>query len=318
MATVFLPVKNNRYMLRKVLAVFFGCWMVYSNLAAQDLEPRALTNIPIGTNVVLAGYGFAQGNILVDPTIPIVGLKANINSVFVAYARAINLFGLSGKINAVLPYAFGDWAGQYIGVDTTTSRNGFADLSVQLSFNFLGAPATERADFAAYKPNVVSGFSLRVVMPTGQYFDDKIINLGSNRWSFKSQWGISKHFRHWIFEGYAAARLFTKNSNFFGGKQVKQDPLYTFKVHLIRSLPKRMWFAIDLGYGLGGRTIINDVQQETRVSTMRYGLHYSLPVALHHSLKFSFISGVIFDSGGDFDAFVLTYQYIWNRRPIKQ
>ena len=170
-----------------------------------------------------------------------------------------------------------------------------------------------RSEFASYKPGLISGFSLQVIAPTGQYFDDKIINLGSNRWVFRPQWGISDNFKHWIYEAYIAVWVFTKNTSFFNGKEVKQNPIYTLKVHFIRKLPKRMWFAIDLGYGIGGRTFINEVRQETHVSTTRFGLHYALPLALHHSIQFSFISGLIFDAGSDFDAFVLTYHYMWNR-----
>ena len=304
-------------MIGKFFFLFLSCLLVVTSSYSQDLEPRALTNIPVGTNVIVAGYGFAQGNILVDPTVPIENLTANIHTGIFAYVRAINLFGLSAKVDVVLPYAFGDWAGNYIGVDTTTARHGFADARFRLSFNFVGAPALEKVEFANYKPGLISGFSLQVVAPTGQYFDDKIINLGSNRWVFKPQWGLANNFKHWIFEVYVAARVFTRNNSFFNGKVVTQNPLYTFKVHLIRRLPKRMWLAIDLGYGIGGRTIINDVKQETHVSTTRYGLHYSLPVGKYQSIKFSFISGVLFDSGTDFDAFVITYQYIWNRKSIK-
>jgi len=304
-------------MIGKFFFLFLICLVLATASYSQELEPRALTNIPIGTNVIVAGYGFATGNILVDPTVPIENLSANIHTGIFAYLRAINLFGLSAKIDAVIPYAFGDWAGRYIGVDTTTARSGFADARFRLSFNFVGAPALEKVEFAAYKPGLISGFSIQVVAPTGQYFDDKIINVGSNRWVFKPQWGIADNFKHWIVEGYIAVRVFTRNTNFFNGNAVTQNPLYTFKAHLIRKLPKRMWLAIDLGYGIGGRTFINEVKQETHVSTTRFGLHYALPVAQHHTIKFSFISGVLFDQGSDFDAFVVTYQYIWNRKPIK-
>jgi hypothetical protein len=34
---------------------------------AQDLEPRAYSNSPIGLNFVIAGYGYASGTVLTDP-----------------------------------------------------------------------------------------------------------------------------------------------------------------------------------------------------------------------------------------------------------
>ena len=100
---------------------------------AQELEPRSLTNLPVGTNFVVAGYGFAAGNILFDPALPLEDAKAQLNTLVVAYVRSINFFRLSGKVDAVLPYGFGEWTGVLTGIDTTTSRSGFGDLRMRIS-----------------------------------------------------------------------------------------------------------------------------------------------------------------------------------------
>ena len=44
---------------------------------AQELEPRAYSNAPIGTNFALAGYGHFSGQVLLDPSLPVenVGYK---------------------------------------------------------------------------------------------------------------------------------------------------------------------------------------------------------------------------------------------------
>lgn len=38
---------------------------------SQEIEPRSLTNVPVGTNFAVLGYGFASGNILIDPALPL-------------------------------------------------------------------------------------------------------------------------------------------------------------------------------------------------------------------------------------------------------
>jgi hypothetical protein len=40
-------------------------------LAAQDLEPRAYSNSPIGLHFVLVGYAYTTGKLLTDPSLPI-------------------------------------------------------------------------------------------------------------------------------------------------------------------------------------------------------------------------------------------------------
>jgi hypothetical protein len=46
---------------------------------AQELEPRALTNVPVGLNFAVLGYGYARGNILLDPAVPIENLDSRLS-----------------------------------------------------------------------------------------------------------------------------------------------------------------------------------------------------------------------------------------------
>lgn len=57
---------------------------------AQELEPRVLTNLPVGMNFAVVGYGFASGNILFDPGLPLEDATADFHSIIGAYAWAIN------------------------------------------------------------------------------------------------------------------------------------------------------------------------------------------------------------------------------------
>ncbi len=48
---------------------------------SQELEPRGLTNVPVGTNFAILGYAYAFGNILFDPALPLEDVNANTPSV---------------------------------------------------------------------------------------------------------------------------------------------------------------------------------------------------------------------------------------------
>lgn len=84
----------------------------------QELEPRALTNVPVGTDFVALGYGYAQGNIFLDPAIPVEDLDSKLQTFVGARARAIDFFGLSSKLDLMVPrpFAAGDWEGVLEGV----------------------------------------------------------------------------------------------------------------------------------------------------------------------------------------------------------
>ncbi len=206
--------------------------------------------------------------------------------------RSIDFFGLSAKIDAVLPYVLGDWNGNVIGLPDRLSHDGFGDLRLRFSFNFLNSPAMNPSEFTQYNRSTISGFSLQIIVPTGQYDPAELLNLGSNRWTFKPQWGISKRYNKWTIEGYTSIWVFTTNSNYLNGNELKQKPLYTAKFHVIRDLPKSMWVAVNIGYGIGGRAIVNGTAKDTQISGMRFGLHYVVPFSLKHSIKFGYASNV--------------------------
>jgi len=281
---------------------------------AQELEPRSLTNVPVGMNFAVLGYGYAQGNILMDPAVPIEDLDAKLHTVVAAYVRSINIFGLAGKVDMVIPWASGDWEGNYTGIDTSRSVSGLGDARIRLSVNFMGSPALKGGEFLNYKPEGISGLSLQVIAPTGQYNPDKLLNLGSNRWVFRPQWGFSKYLNNWILEAYISAWFFTKNTNFYGGNELKQNPLGTIKLHLIRSFYKKWWISFGAGYGLGGQTYINDEERDSRISTIRVGLTFAVPIGKHHTIRLNGLSGIRLEQGSDFDAIAISYQYRWFRK----
>ncbi|MCK5456622.1 MAG: transporter, partial [Melioribacteraceae bacterium] len=227
------------------------------------------------------------------------------------YVRTIDFFGLSGKIDMIVPYAGGDWAGILEGTDTSTVRTGLGDPRFRISFNFIGSPALTLSEFKNYKQTTVFGAALQIIAPLGQYDPTKLINLGSNRWTFRPQIGFSRTFDQLIVEAYISGWFFTVNPNFYNNNELKQNPLLAGKVHLIYTLKNKMWFSFDAGYGIGGRTFVNDEKRDTRISTLRFGLDWSVPFAEQHTLKLSYISGVRLERGPDFDAFTLIYQYRW-------
>lgn len=282
-----------------------------SSLFGQDLEPRSLSNIPVGTNFVIGGYNYSWGSTLLDSSIPIEDINSKIHGIVAAYARSINFFGMGSKVDIVIPYAIGDWDGIVEGTYVTASRIGFGDPRVRLSFNFLGSPALGLAEFIDYKPQTIAGISIQVYAPLGQYFEEKIVNLGTNRWTIKPEFGIAKYAGKWIFEGYLSVLLYTSNNAFLVDNTQKSQPFYTAKLHVIRSLPKNIWITFDAGYGLGGKTELNDVERDDRISSIRLGTTLSVPVAKKHAIKLSYYSHIRFEKGSDYDALLINYQYRW-------
>ena len=202
-------------------------------LFGQELEPRSLANVPVRMNYIVFGYGYSSGNILLDPVLSIEDLNARVHGVFAAYVRAIDVFGLSGKIDVTLPFAGGDYHALFEGQEESLSLTGFGDPRVRLSVNFLGAPALRADEFENFRQKTIVGASLQVFVPIGQYDSSEILNLGSNRWTFRSQVGLSHAVGEWFLEAYTGFCFFTRNPDFNGGNELIQRPLYVLRFHAI-------------------------------------------------------------------------------------
>jgi hypothetical protein len=62
---------------------------------AQSLEPRAYSNLPNGMNFLIVGYAYQQGEVLLDPSLPLKDVSMQIHSAVPAYVRSLDLLGIA-------------------------------------------------------------------------------------------------------------------------------------------------------------------------------------------------------------------------------
>jgi len=283
------------------------------NAKAQDLEPRILSSIPTGTNILIASYGYSSGNILLDNSAPLKDFKAELNIAVFAYARSFKLFNKLTKFDVVVPYSFAEFNATINQIDTSTTRNGFGDPIFRLSMLLVGSPPLKPSEFIKHDHDKFKlGAFLRFKVPIGQYNPDKLINLGSNRWAFKT--GVAGSYtlnKKLVFEGHINSWFFTKNTNFFGGNSSSQEPIYGAQFHAGYIFKPGIWIAGSLGKTFGGKTTINGVDQDVDQNNSRYGLTFAYRLAKKHSLKAAFTNGLVTKFGSDFTTFLIAYQHIW-------
>ena len=70
---------------------------------AQELEPRAYSNAPVGLNFALLGYGYSSGDVAFDESSPIKDASLTVHAAVAAYARTLDVWGRAGKLDVVLP-----------------------------------------------------------------------------------------------------------------------------------------------------------------------------------------------------------------------
>ena len=262
-----------------------------TTLHAQDLEPRAYSNSPVGLNFVLAGYGYASGTVLTDPSLPLENVSNETHVGVLGFATTFGAFGQTGQFGLVVPYASIAAKGLVLGSPHARYVDGFADTAFRLSMNFVGAPALTAAEFKNYHQDFIFGASLRVTAPLSQYDGDKLVNIGTNRWSFKPEIGFSKAIGPWTVELDPGITFYTDNRDFFGGKTREVAPLYAVQSGLSYTFAPGGWVALNAGYFKGGRTTVDDVESDIELQGIRFGGTLVLPLNRHQSVKLYSISG---------------------------
>lgn len=261
-------------------------------------------------NFLIAGYTHMWGGVTFDPTIPIEGAKLRVESAVFAYARSLEVFGQSGKFDVVLPAAWLSGSASVANQPRERDISGFADPRFRFSVNLYGAPALTLDEFAKYEQDVIVGASVQMSVPGGQYDPEKLINLGTNRWSFKTELGISKRWGPVTLELAGEGIFYTDNDEFFPGHRTRsQDPVYGVQGHLIYSFPYGIWGSLDGTWYGGGSTSLDggpyrDLQENTRI-----GATLALPLGRNHSIKLHGSTGVSARLGGDFDQVGVAWQY---------
>jgi hypothetical protein len=280
--------------------------------AAQDLEPRAYASSPTGTNFLIIGYGRSTGEVLFDATVPLTDVDAKLNAGTVGLGRTVGIGGRLALLTAALPYSWGTVEGLVAEQARRITRSGLVDARFKLSVNLLGPPAMSPAQFVKAPPRTVFGASLTAVAPSGQYDPQKLINLGSNRWAFKPEVGVSHPAGRWDLDAYAGVWLFTKNDAFFTGEATRrQDPIVAFQGHASYTIKPRAWAAVDATWYGGGKATVDDGPETSGVKNTRVGATLAWPIGRRQSVKVAYSAGATTRAGTDFRTLAIAWQLLW-------
>jgi len=281
---------------------------------AQELTPRAFWPAPTGTKIVSLAYGYSAGDILTDPSLPVVGVDSRISVGQFSYQQTFSLAGRTASALLSVPYTWGTSSGEVEGEPRRRYISGWADAQARLTVNLLGAPKMDRAAFQNLRahPRPILGASLQLLAPTGGYEPDKLINLGANRWAVKPALGLIYPLRRkWLAEFELGVWLFGDNDEFLGSTR-EQNPIVSGEFNLIKRVRPGFWFSLDLNYYYGGQTTVDGVLRANLQRNSRGGGTLVFPFRRHHAIKASYSTGTVTTSGGDFDLYSLVYLFVWN------
>jgi hypothetical protein len=249
--------------------------------------------MPIGANFAGAAYAYTTGDIYLDPELKIQNAQFDLQTIGLKYIRSFELLGKSARVDLTQPYQIGHWSGLLNGAPAKVDREGLADASVRFAVNLFGAPPLAGKEFAAYRAKAdhetIVGMGLVLQLPTGQYYDDKLINLGNNRFAFRPQLGVVHNWGKWSAELTAQTWFFTDNNDFYNGKRLEQDPMYGADAHLIYTFRPGLWVSGSFGYAGVGTTTVNGASNNNDQNNIGWGLALGIPINRAVGVKLAYI-----------------------------
>jgi len=293
-----------------LMLILLGC----SQLSfAQDIEPRRWAQMPIGMNFAGIGIGHVEGDISFDPLLLVEDAKFDMELIGLVYMRSFSLAGRSARVDFSLPYRAGRWEGTVNGEFLHFRRRGFADPRIRLSMLLYGGEALTRKEFASTKrSNTVVGAAISAKMPLGEYREDRLINLGANRWEIKPQLGVTHTRGKWTGELTGSVFLYGRNNEFWKETRLETDPLWALQAHIIYSFKPGLWASISSGYGWGGESTVNGDAKNNPSGNWLSALSFGFPIDRVQGIKIAFLTGRSQKvTGADLDSIALGYSIIF-------
>lgn len=268
------------------------------------------------TNFIGAAYARTDADIDLDPVLDIENGQMALNTWGAQYIRTFALFEKSARFDLLQAYQEGEWSGLLEGVPATINRSGLSDMLVRFAINLYGAPPLQGREFAAYraaqKVETIVGVGLSVQLPTGDYMDDKLINLGNNRYTLRPQVGVELKRGNWSTEVTGLIAIHTDNNDFFNGKTLEQAPFYTIHGHLTYTFQPGLWASAGAGYSYGGRNTVDGIKKDDRREDLSWALSLGIPITRHIGVKMAYIGTRKQEFVGmDSDSFTVGVSAFW-------
>ncbi len=308
------PAKSLAFFGKRKAAVCYFIFLIlfHFSVRAQDLEARSYAVVPKGLHALAGSFTYSSGNVISGLTSPIQDLDVKTSAFGIAYVQTFSFFNKLARVALSLPGGHLSGTAKAYGVDTSGSRTGFYDGRIKFGVNLLGSPVMAPRDFRKFQEHTVLGASLVISVPIGQYYSDKLINMGTNRWGFKPEIGISHREGRFYYEMYTGVWFFTANNRYYKNtSQLDQKSLFSFQAHVDYVFKSSCWLAVNGGYADGGSTTLNGIERDDAQRNWRLGTTFSLPLNIHQSLKAMINTGVATRAGQNYTAYTIVYQYSW-------
>jgi hypothetical protein len=280
----------KKTMKKTVIAI---CLATIPNIAsATDDGPRMYWNAPVGTNILQAYFWTASGNSLTpENTYVNPNFQTDINIGVLGYNKILDFNGHTAIATAVI--TAGKASGSLLN-HSIKSSSGIGDLYLQGVVNLFGAPALQAEAFGTYKQESVLSLLVGLTAPTGDYENNRALNLGMNRWNLRIGLPFMYTIGEWIpgkittIELLPSIWFYKDNDNSFS-QTLSQDPMYTLETHITRDITQQIFVSLDYFIQRTGETSLDGIKQNNAHTSNSLGatIGYMLNAQTQFQLRYA-------------------------------
>jgi hypothetical protein len=205
------------------------------------------------------------------------------------------------------------------GTSFSQSSSGFADPSIQLVTNLFGTPPLRsNVDLLNYEPTWTLDAAAMLAFPVGEYDDNKLVNIGQNRWFGRFALPLKYHFGAFTpgyrksFEITPSVWLFDDNDDFLGQK-LENDPMWQLEGHLTNDFTPDFYGSLDALYRHGFQTELNGVKVGDKLDVGSVGFTLNYQLNDNCAIRAGYSSNVFGDSDLDTSMFRIQFVFGWHK-----
>jgi hypothetical protein len=208
--------------------------------------------------------------------------------------RLFDLLGKTARVDVRFAQQHARWQGLLDGEPRTVGRRGLAEPTMRVAVNFIGAPALDSKGFNAYQTahpvNTVVGAALTLSVPLGVCQEDKLLNLGTNRFDIQPQLGVVHTRGPWSYELTGSAAFFTDNNHFLVNVSRAQDPVLLLQARTVYTAPRGWGVSLGAAYDWGGRSTVAGVVKDDYREDLLYGNSAGLALNRRLSVQVAYVA----------------------------
>jgi len=251
--------------------------------AAGDAMARDYIAAPAGVDLAVGYYTHKQANTYVADGKD-AGADFSSDLLIARYVHFMEVGGMiidpqiilpMGQLNVNLPGAVDD------------RRTSLGDMILLSSFWFVNDPANKT--WVAFTPYVT--------VPTGNYNDERPgTSLGSNRWSYTAEFGMTKGFgENTTVDLIAAVDFFGRNDDYVGQSQ-KKDKVWSAQAIYAYNLTPTLWASAKYTWASGGETELGGVDQDDRSKVQTVALGIAKQLSRQDNVQVEYIQDIKVDN----------------------